>query len=49
MYFVRSSKRKGVDDYDLYYFKEKGSINSKAPKESDASLSNDSVGFKIKV
>ena len=26
-----------------------GSINSKAPKESDASLSNDSVGFKRKV
>ena len=24
--FVRFSKRKGVDDSDLYYFKDKGSI-----------------------
>ena len=26
MCFLRFSKRKGVDDCDLYYFKDKGSI-----------------------
>ena len=26
MCFLRFSKRKGVDDSDLYYFKDKGSI-----------------------
>ena len=26
MCFLRVSKRKGVDDSDLYYFKDKGSI-----------------------
>ena len=28
MCFLRFSKRKGVDDSDLYYFKDKGSIKS---------------------
>ena len=27
MCFLRFSKRKGVDDSDLYYLKDKGSIN----------------------
>ena len=26
MRFLRFSKRKGIDDCDLYYFKDKGSI-----------------------
>ena len=34
MCFLRFSKRKGVDDYDLYYFKDKGSIKSTSKLEA---------------
>ena len=32
--FLRFSKRKGVDDSDLYYFKDKGSIKSTSKLEA---------------
>ena len=32
--FLRFSKRKGVDDSDLYYFKDKGSIKSTSKLET---------------
>ena len=32
--FLRVSKRKGVDDSDLYYFKDKGSIKSTSKLEA---------------
>ena len=34
MCFLRFSKRKGVDDSDLYYFKDKGSIKSTSKLEA---------------
>ena len=34
MCFLRFSKRKGVDDSDLYYFKDKGSIISTSELEA---------------
>ena len=34
MCFLRFSKRKGVDDSDLYYFKDKGSIESTSNLEA---------------
>ena len=34
MCFLRFSKRKGVDDSDVYYFKDKGSIKSTSKLEA---------------
>ena len=34
MCFLRFSKRKSVDDSDLYYFKDKGSIKSTGKLEA---------------
>ena len=38
MCFLKFSKRKGVDDFDLYYFKDKGSIKLTSKLEALGAL-----------
>ena len=45
MCFLRFSKRKGVDDSDLYYFKDKGSIKLTRKLEAvDRTLLSGAIG-----